>query len=230
MARFTPEKFLDFVKYTNVQNPKHMEAWLQFARAVDPALLDDTQDWVNTHRTSSSRALISKEQFASVWGRSVSAIPDAVYEDLLSCFERFDINTPLRIRHFLAQTGHESGGGRWTKELASGDAYEDRTDLGNTQSGDGKKFKGAGFIQLTGRANYQAFANWIKDPRVMEGVDYVASKYPFTSAGFWWKNNKMNELCDSGPSVERVTRRVNGGINGLQDRVRYFERASQIIK
>lgn len=131
----------------------------------------------------------------------------------------------------MAQIAHESGGLKWFKELASGDDYEWREDLGNNQPGDGKRFKGAGAIQLTGRANYQAFSNHIKDVRVMEGCNYVAVTYPFTSAGFWWHNNNMNALCDRDDvTVEDVTRRVNGGTNGLADRIQYYKKAYEVIK
>jgi predicted chitinase len=139
------------------------------------------------------------------------------------------ITSVPRIRHFLSQTAHESGGGRYKKELASGWDYEGRSDLGNTRAGDGPRFKGAGYIQLTGRANYQDFANFIKDPAVMQGVDYVAEHYPFSSAGFWWQNNRMNELCDTNPSVRDVTLRVNGGTNGLEDREMYCQRSLKAI-
>ena len=150
--------------------------------------------------------------------------------DLNHCLTQFNINTSQRMRHFLAQIAHESGGLRWFKELASGDAYEGRADLGNTQKGDGRRFKGAGAIQLTGRSNYQAFSNHIKDPNVMQGCDYVAEKYPFTSAGYWWYLNNMNALCDRPDvTVEMVTRRVNGGINGLSDRIKYYELAMDVI-
>ena len=67
------------------------------------------------------------------------------------------------------------------------------------------------------------------DPRIMEGVDYVADTYPFTSAGFWWHNNRMNDLCDSGATVTQVTRRVNGGYNGLDDRKMYYARCETVI-
>lgn len=157
------------------------------------------------------------------------AITDIQYRDLVECLDRFSINTPPRLRHFLAQCGHESGGLKWMVELASGEAYEGRRDLGNTQQGDGRKFKGAGVIQLTGRANYQSFATYIGDRRVMEGHTYVSRVYPFTSAGFWWHRNRMNELCDRGATIEQVTRRVNGGYNGLEDRRAWFTRISKVI-
>ena len=172
------------------------------------------------------RQLVTKGQAEAVYGRPIT---DSQLKDLNDCLVKFEINTNARIRHFLAQTAHESGGLRWLRELASGDAYEGRRDLGNTQKGDGRRFKGAGVIQLTGRANYQAFANYLKDPRVMEGVSYVSTIYPFTSAGFWWHNNKMNALIDSGASVEKVTRRVNGGINGLSDRQKYYNKALKVF-
>ena len=115
-------------------------------------------------------------------------------------------------------------------ELASGEAYENRVDLGNSQPGDGPRYKGGGALQMTGRHNYQAFADYIGDQKVMEGCDYVANVYPFSSAGFWWHNNKMNSLCDQDPSVEQVTRIVNGGYNGLEDRKHYFAITRELMK
>jgi len=171
--------------------------------------------------------LVTRQQAESVYGRKMS---DKQFNDLNSCLQRFEINTVPRIRHFLSQTAHESGGLRWMEEIASGSAYEGRPDLGNTSPGDGRKYKGAGVIQLTGRHNYQKFADFIKDQKVMQGHSYVAQVYPFTSAGFWWKNNNMNALCDRGGTVKEVTKRVNGGYNGLSDRQRYYDKACQVIK
>ena len=172
---------------------------------------------------------VSKSSLAHIWECSKSLIKDSEVEELNKCLIKFDITTPQRLRHFLSQTAHESGGGRYTKELSSGWAYEYRSDLGNTQTGDGPKYKGAGYIQLTGKANYRDFCDYIGDSRIMEGVNYVAKVYPFTSAGFWWQNNDMNDLCDTGASVERVTKRVNGGYNGLYDRQHYYNRCLDVI-
>ena len=180
--------------------------------------------WENQDKKENK--MISKAQAEKIYGRSIE--PDQL-KDLNNCLSRFKINTPDSIRHFLSQTAHESGGLKWLKELANGKAYEGRKDLGNTVPGDGPRYKGAGVIQLTGRANYQAFANFINDPKVMDGVDYVSKKYPFSSAGFWWHRNKMNEKCNSGATVEQVTRRVNGGNNGLDDRKKYYQKACQVI-
>ena len=150
-------------------------------------------------------------------------------DELNNCLSRFGITTLPRIRHFISQCSHESACGVYTQEIASGTAYNGRTDLGNTQPGDGPRFKGAGYLQLIGRYNYQRFANFIGDQNVMQGVAYVAAHYPWTSAGYWWYANNMNALCDSGASVETITRRVNGGINGLSSRQMYYNRCVQYI-
>jgi len=152
--------------------------------------------------------------------------------DLNNCLKRFEINTVSRVRHFISQTSHESACGVYTEELGGPRdcaKYEHRRDLGNNKPGDGCRFKGAGYIQLTGRSNYQQFANYIHDSKVMDGVSYVAKKYPWTSAGFWWYKNNMNRLCDGNPSVETVTRRVNGGTMGLADRQRYYNLACSVF-
>lgn len=174
------------------------------------------------------KGLVSMAQAAAVFGQEPR---QSQLDDLNACLERFKINTPTRIRHFLAQVGHESGGLRWMSELASGEAYENRTDLGNTSPGDGVKYKGAGAIQLTGRYNYQKFADFIGDQNVMLGHTYVAAKYPFTSAGFWWYQNGMNAICDSGASYRQVSAKVNGRdpANGLTDRETYFARAIAVF-
>jgi putative chitinase len=179
--------------------------------------------------SSKPDALITKKQLSRIWDVSESTISDRIINDLNACLVRFQINTPVRIRHFISQISHESGGGKWMKELASGDDYEGRKDLGNTQPGDGRKYKGAGFIQLTGRANYSDFSKYMNDPKIMDGVDYVSLNYPATSAGYWWYNNKMNALCDKNPTVAEVTKRVNGGYNGLKDREVYYNRCLDVI-
>ena len=127
------------------------------------------------------------------------------------------MDTPLRCAHFLAQLAHESGGFRWMEELASGDAYEGRNDLGNAEPGDGRRYKGRGPIQLTGRANYRKFGRLI-------GIDL--ERHPeiaaIPSIGLWtacvyWDVNFLNALADR-DDIDGITRRINGGLNGLQDR------------
>lgn len=123
---------------------------------------------------------------------------------------------------FIAQVGHESGGLMYFEELASGSAYEGRTDLGNTQTGDGMKFKGRGPIQLTGRSNYQAASNALS---VSPSLTTDPERVCFPSMGFrttvwFWTKNNLNRYCESGTNAdfETLTRRINGGTNGLADR------------
>jgi putative chitinase len=177
---------------------------------------------------SQAQMLVTAAQAQAIFLRPIDL---SVLQDLNNCLQQFSINTTPRIRQFLAQIGEESAGLKWLTELGTGQEYEGRRDLGNTQPGDGVKYKGAGAIQLTGRANYQAFANYMHDPNIMQGASYVASKYPITSAGFWWYNNNMNALVDSGASVQTVSARVNGRnpANGLAERIAYYNRAVTAI-
>lgn len=176
-------------------------------------------------------ALVTKKQLAYIWNCDESSIKDQKLIELYQCLRTFDITTQSRLRHFISQCSHESNGGRWMKEFASGNDYEGRKDLGNNQKGDGPRYKGAGFIQVTGRYNYQQFANYIKDPKVMNGVDYVSQKYPFTISGYWWMLNEMNDMCDKGATCRQVSTRVNGRdpANGLADREKYYKRCLEII-
>lgn len=180
-----------------------------------------------TPSTPTGEQIVTISQLNSIGWKSVST--DQI-NDLNSCLKLFEITTTQRIRHFISQCSHESACGFYKEEIADGSDYEGREDLGNTQPGDGKKYKGAGYIQLTGRYNYQAFSNYIGDNKIMDGVKYVAAKYPWTSAGFWWMNNKMNSLCDKGASVETITKKVNGGTNGLEERKKYYNICVNVFK
>lgn len=138
----------------------------------------------------------------------------------------FDINTPLRAAHFLAQIAHESAELRYTEEIASGAAYEGRKDLGNTQKGDGKRFKGRGFIQITGRANYTKYAKFC-------GYDVVAkpellARQPgcIRSACWFWQTHDLNAAADADAFIT-ITKRINGGTNGLDSRRAYLTRAKK---
>ncbi len=171
--------------------------------------------------------LVTLPQARFVFGKNTTQYK---VDQLNKCLVQFDITTLSRIRHFMAQIGHESGGLVWFAELATGAAYEGRKDLGNIYPGDGRRFKGIGAIQVTGRSNYQKFADYIGDQRVMEGWQYVLNTYGgFLPSGHWWYRNGMNQLIDRGASVRDVTKRVNGGVNGLADRVAYYDRACQVI-
>ena len=147
---------------------------------------------------------------------------------LNAAMAQFGIDTPLRQASFLAQVAHESGQLLWLRELASGAAYEGRSDLGNVMAGDGVRFKGRGLLQITGRANYAACG-------VALGLDLLAApqllEQPGSacrSAGWFWQSRGLNRLADAGDQ-ERITRRINGGINGLAERLALYQVARKVL-
>jgi len=142
---------------------------------------------------------------------------------LIEAMKKFGILTPIQRAHFLAQCAHESGGFKWVREFASGTAYEGRSDLGNTQKGDGVKYKGRGYIQLTGRANYTKFRGSVTDDVVSNPI-LVEQSYVAQSAAWFWKTRNFNSIAvdDSVDSLQKVTKRVNGGYNGYEERKKYF--------
>lgn len=152
-----------------------------------------------------------------------------LYAPLLSRYmKEYQITGKEREAAFIATIIHESGSFKYTKEIASGSAYEGRKDLGNVIPGDGVKFKGRGLIQITGRSNYTAISkafgiDFVNKPELLELPEWAAR-----SACWWWKNNGLNEIADSG-DMRRVTRRVNGGYNGLPDRVKWYNLAKQVL-
>ena len=143
--------------------------------------------------------------------------------------------TPLRAAHFLAQIGHESAGLRYMEEIASGAAYEGRADLGNTRPGDGRRFKGRGPIQLTGRANYRAFTRWARSSghstHDFEANPHLLSQpeWGFLAASYYWTvaRPNLNAQADR-DDLEAVTRSINGGLNGLADRRQRLNRCKQL--
>lgn len=123
----------------------------------------------------------------------------------------------LRFAHFFAQLGHESGGFRYMEEIASGQAYEGRKDLGNTQPGDGRRFKGRGPIQLTGRANYRDYGRRLGiDLENHPEIAALPSLGMMTACAYWTVKG-LNAFADK-DDVLTITRRINGGTNGISDR------------
>jgi putative chitinase len=183
-------------------------------------------------------------------------IPDTVIAQIPDTAAKFEINTPLRLAHFLAQCGHESGGFRLTKEnlnysakglngtfkkyfptLESAVPYErkpekiankvygNRMGNGPESSGEGAKFCGRGYIQLTGKDNYTAFGKSINED-MTANPDKVASSYALLSAAWFFSKNGLNKMADGGATdavVTSITKRVNGGTIGLADRIKHFK-------
>lgn len=152
--------------------------------------------------------------------KKLGASPSCASELALAAnvhLEKYKITSELRLVHFLAQLAHESGNFRYMEEIASGAAYEGRKDLGNVEKGDGIRFKGRGPIQLTGRINYRKYGQEL-------GIDFENNPeiVALPSVGFlvackYWNDNNLNTFADY-DDVITITRRINGGTNGLEDR------------
>lgn len=127
------------------------------------------------------------------------------------------MDSALRLAHFMAQLIHESGSFRYMEEIASGGAYEGRTDLGNTQPGDGVRYKGRGPIQITGRANYRYFGDKIGIAIEANPTLAASPSIGLHLALEYWADRRLNALADA-DDVEGITRKINGGVNGLDDR------------
>jgi putative chitinase len=189
-------------------------------------------------------------------------IPDAVIAQIPETAAKFNITNNLRLAHFLAQCGHESGGFKAVSENLNYSAdglkkifpkyfpgniaesysrnpekiaskvYGGRMGNGDETTKEGFKFRGRGYIQLTGKANYTNFAKFIGEDTVAN-PDLVATKYPLASAGFFFDSNKLWAICDKGAddaTVTAVTKRVNGGTIGLVDRIKHFKEYYNLLK
>jgi putative chitinase len=190
-------------------------------------------------------------------------IPEAVITQLPDTIAKFELNTPLRLAHFLAQAGHESGGFKLVTENLNYGAkgllgifkkyfptpekaalyerkpekianlvYGGRMGNGPEASGEGFKFKGRGYIQLTGKSNYTEFAKSINED-VVANPDLVATKYPLASAAWFFHKNGLHKIADKGATdavVTEVTKRVNGGTIGLADRLKHFKEYYSLLQ
>lgn len=173
---------------------------------------------------------ITRDQLSYIMTGAKSADIDTFLNPVNKIMTKYEINTPLRICHFLAQVGHESGSLRYKEEIASGRAYEGRADLGNTHPGDGVKFKGHGLIQLTGRLNHTDYSNYVGDPDLLVNPKRIALE-PEHSAGaaaWFWMTRKLNPLADQ-DDIIRITKKINGGLNGMADRRGYLQRAKKVL-
>ena len=189
-------------------------------------------------------------------------VPDSVIAQIPDTAAKFNITNPLRLAHFLAQCGHESGGfkavsenlnysakgllGTFGKyfnsttaaqyerkpEMIASRVYGGRMGNGDEASKEGFKFRGRGYIQLTGKSNYTNFTKFIGEDCIAN-PDLVATKYPLSSAAFFFDSNKLWSICDKGATdadVTAVTKRVNGGTIGLPDRIKHFKEYYALLK
>lgn len=153
---------------------------------------------------------------------------------VLNCLAACDASNEKRVAEWIAQIGHESCGLKYMEEIADGSAYEGRTDLGNTQPGDGTRYKGRGPIQITGRSNYTQVSQWAFEQGYVPSATYfvdnptelAADDYGFLGTAWYWTvaRPQINQLCDAG-DIEGVTRAINGGLNGFDDRKARYNNA-----
>lgn len=174
------------------------------------------------------QAMISYDQLVRIMPYAKQRA-DKFIDPLNAAMKEFDISeNGLREAAFLAQIAHESGELRYVEELASGEAYEGRDDLGNLYAGDGIKYKGRGLIQLTGRSNYEECGrnlgvDLVDDPERLEEPELACR-----SAAWFWQSHGLNELADD-QAFAKITRRINGGVNGWNERLKYYRRALDVI-
>lgn len=151
---------------------------------------------------------------------------------LLATALKYQINTPLRLAHWAAQLLHESGSLKYTEELASGSAYEGNKGLGNTQPGDGRRYKGRGLIQITGKYNYNRYDKFAGFDALAHPERLATLPYAVDSAGWFWAHGtpqNLNNIADK-DNVSLVTKLINGGYRGLNDRKRKLRGAKEAIE
>lgn len=213
-------------------------------------------------QTDGSAALSSGSDLDSMLARLKGAVPDAVLSQIPAVAQKYAIDSALRLAHFLAQCAHESVGFTAVREnmnysadglrkvfpkyfpddLADSYArqpqkigarvYANRNGNGDEASGDGYTYRGRGYIQLTGKSNYQNFEA-DNNLDVATDPDLIATEYPLLSAAWFWQKNKLNAIADQGATdevVTNVTKVVNGGTNGLADRQQYFDKYYALLK
>ncbi len=171
---------------------------------------------------------VTVKQLRAIMPRLTENRANQFLKPLNDAMKEAEINTPKRQAAFLAQIALESGELKYMEEIASGEAYEGRASLGNTQPGDGKRYKGRGPIQLTGRNNYRKAGTALKLD--LEGKPELAAQPDVGCrvAGWFWKTHGLNDLADKG-EFRQITRRINGGYNGEARREEYYKRAKDAL-
>jgi len=244
MTILTSDQFANFFEYYS--GLPHQRAAIELLYEKMPtSLLKEDSSWVVAYRDTPEPVTptwpITKVEMAHVMQCTAASLPDALMDDYARCVQNCNMDRLEQV-YFLGQCGHESAGLRYPMEIASGAAYEGRTDLGNTQPGDGVKFAGTGWIQVTGRANHQEFANYMEsigkpDPNIMAiGKTWSCDHYPWSISGNWWRNNGMQAMCKArkectNAQIDEIGARVNGmnRPNGADDRIAYTDRAYRTL-
>lgn len=179
---------------------------------------------------------VTVEQLSRIGGKAASDNMNSVTSGLNVYGRRAGLTVPHRLAHYLAQLCVETAAFKYDRELASGEAYESRTDLGNTaaKDGDGPKYKGRSAIQVTGKANYTEFRDWCKakglaPPDFVDRPDLINTDPWEGLAPLWyWVTRKLNAYADKN-DIEMIRRRVNGGLNGFEECLRYYTRVGLVL-
>ena len=244
-----------------------VKAWQKANGLKDDGIVGPAT-WAKLFGESTPAATVIKEDVVIPKGGPLNIeklkghVPDVVLAQIPETAAKFNITNNLRLAHFLAQCGHESGNFKAVSENLNYSAdglkkifgkyfpgnlnesyarkpekiasrvYASRMGNGDEASGEGFKFRGRGYIQLTGKNNYTNFSKFIGEDCVAN-PDLVATKYPLASAGFFFDSNKLWSICDKGAddaTVTAVTKRVNGGTIGLSDRIKHFKEYYNLLK
>jgi predicted chitinase len=220
---------IDFFQYFK-GTVEQKEAVQLLQSAMPDTLLRNGSLWVVKYREQPPKpdGYFTPAMFEDLTGYAANKFPQSFCDDCNLLFRDTGFTDLNAAQMLMANLMHETGNFRWLKELASGEAYNNRSDLGNGPN-DGPIYKGAGVLMLTGKHNYSRFADDIDDPRVMEGVDYVAETYPFRSAATWIVENGLLNLAKRG-EFEAVCVRINGGHNGYADRCAKYAICQDVMK
>ena len=226
MAQITVEQFRNFFKY--YKGEEHQQRAIELLyEEMDCDFADHLSSdaaWIKQYRTPDKPpagepegGIVTPFLMEQLTGYPASSFDEVFCNDCNRLFRDTGFDKHLdAMQMLMANMMHETANFVYMKEIASGEAYNNRSDLGNGPN-DGPKYKGAGVLQLTGKYNYQRLADGINDQRVMEGVDYVSNTYPFTSASIWIKENRLLDVCLT-QGFDACCKRINGGVNGLEDR------------
>ena len=222
---------VDFFKYYQ-GTAEQEKAVKQLEDEMPDTLLRDASNWVRQYRAQppappepeAPKGICTPDLMHRLTGHPANSFDNVFCDDCNRLLHDTGFTSSIEAsRMLMANLMHETCDFVYMKEIADGWAYEGRTDLGNTQAGDGPKFKGTGVLMLTGRFNYTRLAEELQDDLIVDrGCDYVCEQYPFRSALTWIKDNKLLNICLT-EGFDDCCYRINGGWNGYEDRAAKYK-------
>lgn len=234
MTQITEADFCNVFTYYKGEEHQ-VKAVKELFKYLTPEALSIDSSWIKIYRKQDTEVTtgwpITKQEMSAIMGCAVSSLSDELMDDYARCCRTYKLDR-LSQAYFLGQVGHESAGLRYPLEIHDGSNYEYRHDLGNVNPGDGVKYAGTGFIQVTGRYWHEQFSKYIGDPKVItEGKKYTANHYPWSISGYWWMRNNMVNYCKLLPPIDSVGEKVNGRYlpNGYLDRREYSKKSFEVL-